>query len=57
MGDGTRVKFWDDVWGRDRPLKEEFPNLYNISRTRKALSLRLCAMQMRDFLGTFSFVT
>ena len=27
VGDGTRVKFWDDVWCRDRPLKEAFPNL------------------------------
>ena len=36
MGDGTRVKFWDDVWCRDRPLKEEFPDLYIISRTREA---------------------
>ena len=36
MGDGSRVKFWDDVWCRDRPLKEEFPDLYNISRTREA---------------------
>ena len=36
MGDGTRVKFWDDVWCRDHPLKEEFPDLYNISWTREA---------------------
>ena len=31
------MKFWDDVWCRDRPLKEAFPDLYNISRTRDAL--------------------
>ena len=37
MGDGTCVKFWDDVWCTDRPLKEVFPNLYNISRSRDAL--------------------
>ena len=36
MGDGTCVKFWDDVWCRDRPLQEAFPNLYIISRTRDA---------------------
>ena len=36
VGDGSRVKFWDDVWCRDRLLKEEFPDLYNISRTREA---------------------
>ena len=31
------MKFWDDVWCRDCPLKEEFLDLYNISRTREAL--------------------
>ena len=36
VDDGSRVKFWDDVWCRDRHLKEEFPDLYNISRTREA---------------------
>ena len=36
MGDGSHVKFWDDVWCKDRPLKEEFLELYNISRTRAA---------------------
>ena len=36
VGDGTRVKFWDDMWCRDRSLKEAFPELYNISRTRDA---------------------
>ena len=36
VGDGTRVKFWIDVWCRDRPLQKVFPDLYNISRTRDA---------------------
>ena len=36
VGDGTRVKFWDDVWCRDCPLKEEFLDLFNTSRTREA---------------------
>ena len=36
VGDGTRVKFWDDVWCGDCPLKEAFLDLYNISRSRDA---------------------
>ena len=36
VGNSTRVKFWNDVWCRDRPLKEVFPNLYNISWSRDA---------------------
>ena len=51
MGDGTCVKFWVDVWCRDRPLKEVFPDLYNISRTRDAsVSEVLCYANGRIFL-------
>ena len=34
VGDGTRVKFWEDVWCRDCSLKEAFPDLNSISWTR-----------------------
>jgi hypothetical protein len=26
--DGSRTKFWHDVWCRDRPLKESFLELF-----------------------------
>ena len=32
MGDGTRIKFWEDVWCKDCSLKEAFPKLYSISQ-------------------------
>ena len=35
MGDGTRIKFWEDVWCRDCSLKEAFPELYSISQARE----------------------
>ena len=35
MGDGTTIKFWEDVWCRDCSLKEAFPELYSISWTRE----------------------
>ena len=35
MGDGTRIKFWEDVWCRDYSLKEAFPELYSISQARE----------------------
>ena len=48
MGDGTHVKFWDDVWCRDRPLKEVFLDLYNISRTRDtSVSVVMCVVNGR----------
>ena len=56
VGDGTRVKFWADVWCRDRPFKKVFPDLYNISRLRDASIFEVMFMQMREFLGTFSFI-
>ena len=50
VDDGTRVKFWVDVWCRNRPLKELFPDLYNISRTRDAsVSKVLCYANGRIF--------
>ena len=36
MGDGTRVKFWHDVWCGDYPLKEAFLEFYCISWSREA---------------------
>jgi hypothetical protein len=30
IGDGRRTCFWTDWWIRERPLKEIFPNLFNI---------------------------
>ena len=34
VGDGSRIRFWDDVWcGRD-PLREAFPELYRIAQVK-----------------------
>ena len=35
VGDGTRIKLWEDVQCRDCSLNEAFPKLYSISRTRE----------------------
>ena len=36
MGDGNRVKFWQDVWCGDCPLNEVFPELYSIRRSKES---------------------
>ncbi len=36
VGDGTQIKFWNDPWCEIGPLKEVFPELYNISRDKEA---------------------
>lgn len=33
---GTRIKFWMDLWIGERPLADAFPDLFNISTTKKA---------------------
>ena len=35
-GEGSKVRFWDDVWCGDRPLKIEFPTLFNIASFKEA---------------------
>jgi hypothetical protein len=36
VGDGTRIRFWDDVWCIDSPLKSAYPELYRIARAKGA---------------------
>ena len=55
VGDGTRVKFWVDVWCRDRPLRRCFQIYIILVGLRMLRSLRFCAMQMGEFFGTYNF--
>jgi hypothetical protein len=36
VGDGTRIRFWHDVWCGDQPLKESFLVLFHIARKKEA---------------------
>jgi hypothetical protein len=36
LGDGSRIRFWDDVWCGQLPLKEAFPVLYGIACDKDA---------------------
>jgi hypothetical protein len=36
VGDGTRIRFWQDVWCGDQPLKESFSVLFRIARNKEA---------------------
>jgi hypothetical protein len=36
LGDGSKIRFWDDVWCREMTLKEAFPILYGIAREKDA---------------------
>jgi hypothetical protein len=37
------VRFWDDTWIRDKPLKIQYPNLYNIAREPHATISKIMA--------------
>ena len=36
IGDGTRVKFWQDIWCGDNPLSTCFLDLFRISNDKEA---------------------
>jgi len=37
VGDGKQIRFWEDAWNNNRPLKVQFPLLYNIVRRKNIL--------------------
>jgi hypothetical protein len=36
VGDGSKVKFWHDLWCGDRALKDAYPVLFGIARAKDA---------------------
>ncbi|RVX15105.1 putative ribonuclease H protein [Vitis vinifera] len=34
-GDGTRVKFWKDLWCENQSLEDAFPNLFNLTANKE----------------------
>ena len=46
VGDGTRVKFWEDEWCRDFSLKVAFLELYSTSWNKESLMSEV--MQFSD---------
>lgn len=31
VGNGSRVKFWEDIWCGERPLRQDFPDVYELA--------------------------
>jgi hypothetical protein len=44
LGNGSRIRFWDDVWCGEMPLKEAFPGLYDIACDPSLLSWYLSCL-------------
>jgi hypothetical protein len=34
VGDGSQVRFWEDKWLGNHPLKERFPDLFHLVRRK-----------------------
>ena len=34
MGDGTKIRFWEDLWWGDQPLCSQFPRLFRVTTTK-----------------------
>ena len=49
LGDGSKIRFWDDVWCGDTSLKVAFSILYNIANVKDAT----VATNMDLLSGTF----
>ena len=37
LGNGSQIRFWEDSWLDNEPLKNQYPTLYNIARKKSAL--------------------
>jgi hypothetical protein len=37
VGDGTSVRFWEDIWLGDTSLANQYPSLYNIVQRKNVL--------------------
>jgi hypothetical protein len=37
VGEGSKIRFWHDLWCGDHPLKASFPELFSISCYKEAM--------------------
>lgn len=56
LGNGKSVRFWEDVWLGDTPIKTQYPNLYNICGDKDWTVGQCCSdgeweIQLRRSLG------
>ena len=55
--DGSQVRFWEDTWLGTRPLREQYPQLYNIARKKQNTVAAVLSTQIsnifwrRDLIG------
>lgn len=48
LGNGRKIRFWHDQWLDARPLKDEFPLLFNLARTQESSVASMITEQSRN---------
>jgi len=56
LGDGSRIRFWDDVWCGEMPLKEAFPGLYDIACDKNSLVAAHLILENESFQRDVKFI-
>jgi hypothetical protein len=55
VGDGSRLRFWHDVWCGDLPLRSQFPSLFQLARAPEASVADLCHFQGTNCVWDIAF--
>ena len=55
-GDGSKIRFWDDVWCGETSLKGAFPILYNIANVKDATVATNMDLSSRTFQWNIIFI-
>jgi hypothetical protein len=56
VGDGSRLRFWHDVWCGDLPLRSQFPSLFQLARAPEATVADLCHFQGMNCVWDIAFI-
>jgi hypothetical protein len=55
VGDGTKIKFWQDIWCGSCSLKEGYPDLFHIARDKEALVVDHMCFENGDVSWVLNF--
>jgi hypothetical protein len=55
-GDGSKIKFWQDVWCGDQSLKSVFPELFSITHWKKASIVDLLQIHNSNSQQNITFI-
>jgi len=56
LGNGSRIRFWDDVWCGEMPLKEAFPGLFDIVCDKNSFVAAHLIMERGSFQWDVRFI-